>query len=538
MAEDTQSVHQTRAKHRSVMVIVWLALSAATLWFGALAALLGGLWMLFKPGERDGIEITLILPDASGVHEGASIKLLNVEVGSVVNVSLNEQRNGVVAKARMKASTEDFLNEDAKFWLGKPHIDRSGITGLNSLVSSYIEMSPGAGGAPKREFTVLDVKPAGGDGAYFQLSGEAGGNLLLPGAPVLYRNMEVGEVAEANFDPHRNTTAYRIFIRRPNAALIGENTYFWAADVFHADVDDGELNIDVPSVTALLSGGSIAFDNPQPAGKGEDVPENSAFVLHRNDDMLGKVRPDDAFRVAAFFDQSVASLHVGSPVVYKGVTVGFVDDPQFFDAGGKAKLFAEKTVPVAFHLSPDLFGEDVDPAQWRKSVREALDRGLTATIGISNLLLGRGRIELTDGAGGDALKPAARYRDLPVMGTRKSGVDDVVLQVNALLEKINRLPLEKTVAELNRTLTHIARISGGKDTQALPRDVHDTLAQLQKTLGGVSPDAPLYHEIRKTLDAVNEALERAEPLLRILDEKPNALIFDDKRSDPVPKGRK
>ena len=512
-----------------------------TVWLVPLSALIAGVWLLASTIRERGPEITLALPDADGIQAGSTvIKLLNVDVGRVVKVSLNDQHNGVILQARMDKSAAKLLTNETQFWLVKPRIDRTGVTGLGTLVSGYyIEMSPGKNGTPRRNFTVIDAKPSdlnATGGKYFQLTGIADDSLLSVGSSVLYRNIEVGEVSDARFNPQKNTVEYRIFIKHPNETLIGENTQFWSAGGLNVDFNGGTLNVAAPPVGAILSGGAIAFDNPT-QGKGAEVAENTHFTLHKNHSAIEEKKPENAFHLVAFFDQSVANLHKGSPVVYKGITVGYVENPQFFHSGDKSKLFDNKNIPVLFYLSPELFSENINISEWQNSIQEALNQGLTATIGSHNLLLGGGQIELSDNNQDQPLKPMNKYQDFLVIGTHKGGFDSITQQLNAVLEKINHLPLEKTVVELNKTISNLDKLLANKEMQSLPADIHNTLQELQKTLNGISPDAPIYRDIQITLHKINHTLDKAEPVLRRLDEKPNALIFNDNRLDPIPKGK-
>ncbi|MBQ9182801.1 MAG: hypothetical protein IJ143_03360 [Neisseriaceae bacterium] len=190
-----------------------------------------------------------------------------------------------------------------------------------------------------------------------------------------------------------------------------------------------------------------------------------------------------------------------------------------------------------FYLSPELFSENINISEWQNSIQEALNQGLTATIGSHNLLLGGGQIELSDNNQDQPLKPMNKYQDFLVIGTHKGGFDSITQQLNAVLEKINHLPLEKTVVELNKTISNLDKLLANKEMQSLPADIHNTLQELQKTLNGISPDAPIYRDIQITLHKINHTLDKAEPVLRRLDEKPNALIFNDNRLDPIPKGK-
>ena len=78
---------------------------------------------------------------------------------------------------------------------------------------------------------------------------------------------------------------------------------------------------------------------------------------------------------------------------------------------------------------------------------------------------------------------------------------------------------------------------GSKDTQNIPKELNHTLSQLRQTLAGVSPESPAYRDIQATLQSLDRTLQKTDPLLRQLGEKPNALIFDNKSPDPIPKGR-
>ena len=533
MTQPSENIAHARKRHTSTINAVWLV---------PLTALVAGVWLLASTIRERGPEITLTLPDADGIQAGSTvIKLLNVDVGRVIHVSLNDKHDGVILKARMDKSASKLLNDDTRFWLVKPRIDRTGVTGLGTLVSGYyIEMSPGKQGNAKREFTVIDGKPTdviNTNSKYFQLVGEPDGALLSAGSLVLYHNIEVGEVSDARFNPQQNTVEYRILIHHPNDSLIGKNTHFWLSNGLNIDFNNNILNVTAPPVGTILNGGAIAFDNSNLKGKGEEVDENTIFILHKNASPIVDNPSKNAIKLVAFFNQNISSLHKGSPVVYKGITVGFVENPQFFNAHDKEKLFDNKNIPVLFYLSPELFGENINIQQWKKSIEKSLNNGLTATISNSNFIMGNGQIELTDNNKNNLLKPMNKYQDFLVIGTNTSGFDNISQQLNTILEKINQLPLEKTVTELNQAITHLDKLVSNKNTQTLPQDIRNTLNEMQKTLSGISPDAPIYHDIQMTLNKINHTLDKTEPVLRRLDEKPNTLIFNDNRIDPIPKGK-
>lgn len=81
------------------------------------------------------------------------------------------------------------------------------------------------------------------------------------------------------------------------------------------------------------------------------------------------------------------------------------------------------------------------------------------------------------------------------------------------------------------------KLIGQTSTQKIPAELNATLQELRQTLQGVSPNSPVYQDIQQTLNSINRTLQDAQPLVRTLKEKPNALIFNHGGSDPVPKGQ-
>ena len=123
-------------------------------------------------------------------------------------------------------------------------------------------------------------------------------------------------------------------------------------------------------------------------------------------------------------------------------------------------------------------------------------------------------------------------------------MDELQDKVGRLLDKFNALPLDKTLGELNgslnqlkQTLASANRLLGQNSTQKMPAELNATLQELRKTLQGVSPESPMYQDIQQTLAALNRTLQDVQPLVRTLNEKPNALIFNQNGKDPIPRGK-
>ena len=63
-------------------------------------------------------------------------------------------------------------------------------------------------------------------------------------------------------------------------------------------------------------------------------------------------------------------------------------------------------------------------------------------------------------------------------------------------------------------------------------------AGLRQTLDGFSPQSGSYQQLQRLIENANQLLREARPVIRTLNEKPSALIFDRNVKDVQPQGAK
>ena len=108
-----------------------------------------GFWL--KDIRNRGPVVTLLMDSAEGIEvNNTVIKVLNVDVGRVTRIKLRDDQKGVEVTAQLSADAKDLIRSDTQFWVVKPRIDQSGVTGLGTLLSgSYIAFTPGKAKKPK-----------------------------------------------------------------------------------------------------------------------------------------------------------------------------------------------------------------------------------------------------------------------------------------------------------------------------------------------------------------------------------------------------
>ena len=130
-------------------------------WLIPLIALIAGGWLLVKDIRNRGPVVTLLMDSAEGIEvNNTVIKVLNVDVGRVTRIKLRDDQKGVEVTAQLSADAKDLIRSDTQFWVVKPRIDQSGVTGLGTLLSgSYIAFTPGKSQETKDIFVVQDIPP-------------------------------------------------------------------------------------------------------------------------------------------------------------------------------------------------------------------------------------------------------------------------------------------------------------------------------------------------------------------------------------------
>lgn len=524
---------------------------ASVVWLIPLIALITGGWLLIQHIRNTGPEITLLMDSADGIEvNNTVIKVLSVEVGRVTRIKLREDQKGVEVSARLNADAKDMMRKDTQFWVVKPRIDQSGVTGLNTLVTgSYIAFTPGKSDENQDTFVVHDIPPIaaiGQSGLRLKLSG-SNDKMLGVGSPVLYENFTVGQIESAKFDPESKTVNYTIFIQSPNDKLVNLGSRFWLESGISLETTGNGIRLDSAPLPALLSG-AISFDSPKNDSRTtKPVVNEDAFTLYNDRSQIDNLPGARALYYIAFFKQSVRGLMAGSPVEYKGIRIGSVADAPYFARNDSLQLLQNGWIPVRIRIEPEYLeinADYKDKAFWQSQIQTALNKGLSASIASSNLVTGSKMIELNDQApSGQALKPYADYAGNVVIATHAGGLDELQAQLGKLLDKFNKLPLDKTVGELNGSLAELKatlnsanKLIAQPQTQNIPQELNKTLTELRRTLAGVSPQSPLYGDVQTTLQDLDKTLKDVQPVINTLKEKPNALIFNSNIKDPTPKG--
>jgi paraquat-inducible protein B len=533
MAEATATV-----KPRRKVPVIWLV---------PIVAAVLGIWLVVYNYLTEGPSITIVFSTAEGIQPGKTkIKSLAVELGVVESVELTKDLQKVVVKAKLERFAVPLLREDTQFWVVRPRVGPGGISGLGTLLSGgYIRLEAGTGGEGRRKFDGLDNPPvtaAGTPGLNITLESTRAGSLSA-GDPVLYRGFQVGAVETAEFDPESRRVSYGLFIRQPYDELVRENTRFWNASGITLKAGADGIDLELGSLQTLLVGG-VAFDMPDGVLPGKPAGDGDSYSLFANVEAANRKSFEYFIEYVVSFTQSVRGLRAGAPVEYRGIRVGTVSRLMIQELADNKIEGAGDPIPVLIRLEPARLGLPDGPSSvdiFRDSVKAGIPRGMRATLQSGNLLTGASliAIDFYENVPDAGLGEFAGYPEIPTLAGGIAGLEQ---KLNQLLAKLNSLPLDTAVANLNSTLVSLrgtiddVRVAlTGDDAKQIAASLNSVLTELNTTLDSISPDSPGGERLERSLGDLNRTLRNLETLTRRLADKPNTLIFSPPvAADPEP----
>jgi paraquat-inducible protein B len=528
--------------------------SLPLVWLVPAVALAIGAWLAVSHWLERGTVIIISFRTAEGLQAGKTkIKYKDIDVGQITEINLAPDLSGVIATAELVKGAESRVVDDTRFWVVRPRISGSTVSGLQTLLSgSYVAMDVGKSAHRARVFVGLEQPPAfttDSPGRQVNLRAEDIGSLDV-GSPVYYRRLQVGQVAAYELEKDGKAVKITVFINAPYDRFVSGNSRFWHASGIDMALDAEGVRVKTESLVSLAIGG-VAFGTPLEESEPAPIAADTVFELHRNQARAFKSPDRLADSYVLVFNQSVRGLQPGAPVDFRGIVVGEVAaihtqyDPQ------TQKI----SIPVEIRIYPERFTSRLRggaPQSGRlgkdgKFVAGLVERGLRAQLRTGSLLTGQLYVAL------DFFPDAARAKvDLaqspPELPTTPSTLEDLQATLVSLANKLERVPLETMATDLSHTLKSVDALVKRLDSEIAPEaratlaEGRETLVEMRKTLSeatktmndasrtfanaerSLAPDSALFGELQ---DAAREFARTAASLRTLadyLERNPQALL--------------
>jgi len=527
--------------------------SLPLVWLVPAVALAIGAWLAVSHWLERGTVILISFRTAEGLQAGKTkIKYKDIDVGQITEIHLASDLSGVIATAELVKGAESRVVDDTRFWVVRPRISGSTVSGLQTLLSgSYVAMDVGKSTQRARVFVGLEQPPAfttDSPGRQVTLRAEDIGSLDV-GSPVYYRRLQVGQVAAYELEKDGRAVKITVFINAPYDRFVSGNSRFWHASGIDMALDAEGVRVKTESLVSLAIGG-VAFATPLEESDPAPIAADTVFELHRNQARAFKSPDRLADSYVLVFNQSVRGLQPGAPVDFRGIVVGEVAaiHTQFDPENQKI------SIPVEILIYPERFTSRLRggaPKGGRlrngKLVAGLVERGLRAQLRTGSLLTGQLYVAL------DFFPDAPRAKlDLaqspPELPTTPSTLEDLHATLVSLANKLERVPLETMATDLSQTLKTVNALVKRLDSELAPEaraalaEGRQTLVEMRKTLSeatktmseasrtfanaekSLAPDSALFGELQ---DAAREFARTAQSLRVLadyLERNPQALI--------------
>lgn len=221
-------------------------------WIIPVVAALVALGLAFQRIARDGPTVTITFKSVSGVEPGKTqVRYKDVVIGLVTAVHLSADFRGVDVSAKIAKEAEALMTEGASFWIVRPRITLSEVSGLGTLLSgNYIGFERGTPDRAQRHFAGLEnarVIDPDAPGRRFTVHARDALHVDV-GLPVYYQGIQAGQVTSFDLAPDGRTVDLRIFVNAPYDAHVHASTRFWNASGLDLSVSGAGVDLRTESL--------------------------------------------------------------------------------------------------------------------------------------------------------------------------------------------------------------------------------------------------------------------------------------------------
>lgn len=538
MSIDNQQLNNNLAK-----AVVKKKHKISLVWIIPLLAFIITVILIWNNTLNVGPSIKIIMTDAEGMEAGKTlVKFRSVVVGTVTEINLSKDLSKTVLTVRMKPDTDKLLNDKSSFWVVKPRIENTSVTGLETILSgAYIQMIKGDGDSFKDEFICLDTPPVNteaGDGRYIYLE-TIDNKKVQVGDPVIYKGFKVGSITYVSLDAKSNLIRYSAYIEEDYKNLIGVHSVFWTYNGLDFSLSPTGIDVNFDNLNNILQGGVI-FDNIADYEiYDKDTENNHIYHLYRDQKQAKLSLLSKKPNFVVMIDGNLRNIRVGSKVTFRGIEVGeVIAVPWYEDALDIYKNNSK--IPVLIAINVKSLNADFINNFYNNALK---NKQLCASIGSSSLIATDNEIALIldkKNCGFDY----AFYRDVPVIFAHS--IETISVQVKSILNKINAIDFDKlsnemtkTIISLDKLIRNLDKVISSVDDQKtvsnlnkLLKRLDETLISVNKTTNDYSKDSKLYKNVDKSLEQINSLINDLKPAVEKISRNPNSIIFGSYNEDP------
>ncbi|WP_228131139.1 MlaD family protein [Aliarcobacter lanthieri] len=307
------TVYKPKLEQKNKISFIWIL---PLIVFGILG------WIAYESYSKKGTNIIVYFKSAEGLKENVTpLEYKGLQLGKVTKINMHEDLKSVSVNILVNSEAEKYVaNEGSKFWIKKPTVSLTKISGLSTLISGYkIELSPTFVTheeieklKPKYYFEGLEFQPDDEydeNGYYITLLANDKDNVDV-GTPVFYNKYQIGEIVAKEFKEEQLFIVSHIYDKY--RYLVNKSSKFVMNEALKVNYGAGGLNIEVGSFYSALIGGITVITSKKDI---EEIPKNDIQILYaQKDDLKGK-----HYFIIDFYE---ATIDDNTPIIFKGIEIG------------------------------------------------------------------------------------------------------------------------------------------------------------------------------------------------------------------------
>ena len=275
--------------------------------------------------SKKGTNIVVYFKSAEGLKENVTtLEYKGLTLGKVTKISIHEDLKSVAVNILVNSDVAPYVaSENSNFWIEKPTISLTKISGLGTLISGYkIELAPTFKNLdelenlkPKWYFEGLDSSPSvefDEKGYYITLLTNDKDNIDI-GTPVFYKKYQIGEVVSKEF---KGEEVYAtIYIYDKYNYLVNKSSNFVMNEALKVSYGASGLNIELGSLYSAIIGGITVITTNK---DDEKIKNSDILILYSSKEELKK-------KVSFSLDFTDAKIEENTPILFKGIEIGKVE---------------------------------------------------------------------------------------------------------------------------------------------------------------------------------------------------------------------
>lgn len=489
----------------------WIGL----VWAVPLAALLIVAFLGVRAFMDRGIDVVVTFNTGAGARvDDTKVIYQGVEAGHVTKIQINEDGHRVDMTLRLDPRAELGLTTSTVFWLVGANPSINDISSVKAALAGVnIGVAPGTGGKPARHFVGLSQPPVilpGTEGTAYVLDSDVLGTAQV-GSPIYFRGEQIGKVAGVRFSAP-DSFQLDVFVLAPYDALVKPSGLFWISSPVQVSLAERGATANLEHAGALFNG-AIEFDNFGQKD-GPHSPAGAHFPLYagRGEARSGPHGPEVPYRLR--FNGPAGELSDGAAIRMNGFRIGAVRSVRLEvdPASGATSTWVEAVLyPKKLHIAT------TDTADLQRATDQLVDKllglGHRARLVQTPPLIGGRAITFDAMRGSPRLASIGPDRLLPSVDAA-GGVEEITGQVNELLDRLNKIPLDAIGHDVQQITTKLNGLVSSPQLAGSLQHLNETLAQADRMMGEVAPQVgPLVAKLNRAADEVASTVNAAHGLI-------------------------